>query len=73
MENLAGIGSALPPEMAEAQLAHAFRASALSLTALFKAGKKSTQKGRQPLHPTPAPFPTRCARPFCLQPGEKGG
>ncbi|KAK4706009.1 hypothetical protein P7C70_g208, partial [Phenoliferia sp. Uapishka_3] len=44
MESLSGIGSALPPEVAEAQLAHAFRGAALSLTALFKAGKKSTQK-----------------------------
>lgn len=45
MESLSGIGSSLPPSVPDAELAHTFRGAALSLTALFKAGKNSTRKG----------------------------
>lgn len=56
MESLSGIGSSLPPSVPDAELAHAFRGAALSLTALFKAGKNSTRKGELAL---PCQWPGR--------------
>ncbi|GAA6005627.1 hypothetical protein JCM10207_005275 [Rhodosporidiobolus poonsookiae] len=45
MESLGSLGAQLPPnEQAEAQLGNAFRQAALSLTSLFKQGKRATTK-----------------------------
>lgn len=46
MDSLGSLNTALPPnEQAEALLASSFRQAALSITALFKQGKKATSKG----------------------------
>ena len=47
MESLGRIGETLPPdELAEKELQAAFRGAALSLTGLFKIGKKASKKGK---------------------------
>lgn len=46
MESLGQLNTALPPnELAEQALASSFRQAALSITALFKQGKRATTKG----------------------------
>lgn len=47
MESLGQLNTALPPnELAEQALASSFRQAALSITALFKQGKRATSKGQ---------------------------
>lgn len=55
MDSLGSLNTALPPnEQAEALLASSFRQAALSITALFKQGKKATSKGARTSLPTRA-------------------
>lgn len=52
MESLGQLNTALPPnELAEQALASSFRQAALSITALFKQGKRATTKGMRVLYP----------------------
>lgn len=52
MESLGQLNTALPPnELAEQALASSFRQAALSITALFKQGKRATTKGNALLYP----------------------
>lgn len=48
MDSLGKIRDTLPREVKdERELGEAFRAAAMSLTGLLKAGKKATKKGKQ--------------------------
>ena len=61
MESLNRLGDELPSELvaaAEKDLQQAFRGAALSLTGLFKVGKKATKKGEQSLSPLVIPLPS---------------
>lgn len=55
MESLGQLDTALPPnELAEQALASSFRQAALSITALFKQGKRATSKGTSTVYSTAA-------------------
>ena len=45
MDSLRGLGQTLPSDATEKQLQEAFRSAALSITGLFKAGKKAQSQG----------------------------